>query len=119
MYKEFEKWIDEILEYNMPLPGIGINFNIYEDADMHWSVQIISSLEFDAEDPDWCCEEAFTTGENLYTWEQEASWKEILDSTCDMIKKYLAEGKYANELKQYAGISTGFVDGDLEMLFIK
>ena len=30
MYDEFAKWLDRILDENMPLPGVAINFNIYE-----------------------------------------------------------------------------------------
>ena len=39
MYDEFAKWLDRILDENMPLPGVAINFNIYEEVDLHWSIQ--------------------------------------------------------------------------------
>lgn len=50
MYDEFAKWLDRILDENMPLPGVAINFNIYEEVDLHWSIQLISSTYFDEED---------------------------------------------------------------------
>ena len=62
MYDEFAKWLDRILDENMPLPGVAINFNIYEEVDLHWSIQLISSTYFDEEDEDWNCYEEFTTG---------------------------------------------------------
>lgn len=34
-----------------------------------------------------------------------------------MIKRYLAEGKYAGELKKYEAVAAGFVDGDVEILY--
>ena len=34
-----------------------------------------------------------------------------------MIRKYLAEGKYAVELKKYEAVAAGFVDGDVEILY--
>lgn len=52
MYDEFAKWLDRILDENMPLPGVAINFNIYEEVDLHWSIQLISSTYFDEEDED-------------------------------------------------------------------
>ena len=67
MYNEFVKWLDKILDKNIPLPGIALNFNLYEDDDSQWSIQIISSAEFDEEDPDWCCDEMFSSGEDLFT----------------------------------------------------
>ena len=117
MYFEFEKWLDNILDKNMPLSGIAVNFNLYENDDSQWSIQVISSPEFDEDDPDWCCNEAFSTGEDLFTWKQDTGWEEIFDISCEMIRKYLSEGKYAEELKKYEGIATGFVDGDLEILY--
>lgn len=119
MYIEFEKWIDRILLENLPFRGVAINFNLYEEADMNWSIQLISASSFDEEDSDWCCEEEFTTGEDLYSWQQETEWQEILDITCNMIRKYLAEGTYAEDLKKYDAIAVGFVDGDLVIVYIK
>lgn len=119
MYSKFEKWLDKIFGENMPLPGIAINFNLYEDDDSQWSIQIISSAEFDEENPDWCCDEEFSSGEDLFTWKHDTGWEEILDISCEMIRKYLSEGKYADEIKNYDGIAVGFVDGDLEILYTK
>ena len=57
MYIEFEKWLNNILEENMPIPGAAINFNLYEEADLYWSIQLICASYFDEADEDWCCEE--------------------------------------------------------------
>ena len=117
MYDEFAKWLDRILDENMPLPGVAINFNIYEEVDLHWSIQLISSTYFDEEDEDWNCYEEFTTGEDLYEWRQGVGWEKILDISCEMIRKYLTEGKYAEKLKKYEAVAAGFVDGDVEILY--
>lgn len=119
MYSMFEKWLDGVLEENLPLPGRAVNFNLYEGCDSEWSIQIISAAEFDEDDPDWCCSEEFSSGEDLFTWEQDADWEEILTAACGLIKRYLTEGKYADALKKYDGIAAGFVDGDLEILYKK
>ena len=116
-YAGFEEYVNRIMEENMPLPGVAINFNIYEETDLHCSIQIISANYFDEEDEDWCCDEAFTTGEDLLTWQQDTGWEEIIDISCEMIKKYLDEGKYADELKKYEAVAAGFVDGDEEILY--
>lgn len=117
MYIKFEKWLNSILENNIPIDGAAINFNLYEDEDRNWSIQLISAAFFDEEDPDWCCDEEFTTGEDLFSWQQEADWEEILDISCDMIREYLVKGKYSKELKKYEAVATGFVDGDLEIIY--
>ena len=70
MYDEFAKWLDRILDENMP-----------------------------------------------YEWQQGVGWEKILDISCEMIRKYLTEGKYAEELKKYEAVAAGFVDGDVEILY--
>lgn len=72
---------------------------------------------FDEEDEDWNCYEEFTTGEDLYEWQQGVGWEKILDISCEMIRKYLTEGKYAEKLKKYEAVAAGFVDGDVEILY--
>ena len=47
MYKAFEKWLNGVLEENMPIPGVALNFNLYEEADFCWSIQLIGASCFD------------------------------------------------------------------------
>ena len=49
MYKAFEKWLNGVLEENMPIPGVALNFNLYEEADFCWSIQLIGASCFDEE----------------------------------------------------------------------
>ena len=97
MYKAFEKWLNGVLEENMPIPGV--------------------ASCFDEEEEDWCCEETFSSGENRFSWKEHAEWEEILDVSCKMIRQYISNGKYAEALKKYEAIAAGFVDGDLEILY--
>lgn len=117
MYNNFEKWLNRILEENMSIEGAAVNFNIYEESNKNWSIQLICSSYFDEEDPDWPCEEVFTTGEDLFSWQQNTGWEKILDISCDLVRKYLKEGKYSAELKKYQAVAVGFVDGDLEIVY--
>lgn len=117
MYTDFEDWLNKILDENAHIEGVAINFNLYEEEDMNWSIQLVSVSEFNEDDFDWCCEEIFTSGEDLFSWQQNAEWEEILDISCDMIHKYLMNGKYSEELKKYRAVSVGFVDGDLEIIY--
>ena len=38
MYIDFENWLNRVLDENVPIEGVAINFNLYEDADMNWSI---------------------------------------------------------------------------------
>ena len=106
MYKAFEKWLNGVLEENMPIPGVALNFNLYEEADFCWSIQLIGASCFDEEEEDWCCEETFSSGENRFSWKEHAEWEEILDVSCEMIRQYISNGKYAEALKKYQLKST-------------
>lgn len=117
MYIDFKKWLNEILKTSLPDEGAAVAFNLYENPNSLWSIQLIVSSFFDEDDEDWACDEIYTTGENLYTWHQEAGWEEILNISKNMISNYLREGDYIDELTKYDAIAVGFVDGDLEILY--
>lgn len=116
MYNLFEQWLNRILEQELPEDAAGINFNLYEDADNHWSIQLVATKYFDEEDEDWVCEELFTTGEDLFTWQQETQWETVLETGRGLVMQYLEEGHYADKLKQYEAVGIGFVDGDVYVL---
>ena len=119
MYNEFTDWLNAILEKELPFDAVAINFNLYEDSNLQWSIQLIATERFDREDDEWACDEVYTSGEDLYTWKQDTGWREILDLATGWINKYLEEGKYASELKKYTAVGVGFVDGDISVLYEK
>lgn len=119
MYDEFEQWLDEQLENGLPDNSAAVNFNIYEEEDNEWSIQLIASDRFDAQDDEWACFEVYSSGEELYYWEKECSWEEIQEDVREIVKRYLDEGKYAGMLKDLRAVGFGFVDGDLELAYIK
>lgn len=112
-----EKWLNDTLKNVLPEQIVAIAFNLYEDGDNRWSIEMVGTSSFDTEGSDWACEEVFTTRNNLQSWTQEAKWDEILKETCDQIKRYLLVGKYAKKLKLYQGVGIGFVDGDISIVY--
>lgn len=119
MIKDFEKWIDMVLEKDFPEEMVGVVFNLYEERDNKWSVELVGTSIFDADDEDWRCEEVYDTRENPFEWQQDTTWQDVLENVIDIFKKYLEEGKYADKLKEYQGVGTGFADGDAWILYEK
>lgn len=119
MYIDFEMWLNRILQENLPIDAVAVNFNLYEEVDSNWSIQLVATERFDEEDEDWVCDEVFTTGEDLFSWQQDTGWEEILDISTEMVNAYLEKGKYADDLKKYAAVGIGFVDGDVSILYRK
>ncbi len=111
-------WIDSILNTDIPDDVKAFCFNLYEEGNGSWSMELVGAGRFDPEDQDWPCDEVtdFGSRNNLYRWEKECGWKEALAYVVDALKKYLENGKYARKLKSGCGVGVGFVDGDLEIL---
>ena len=117
MYEKFQEWIHDILERGLPNNTVGVGFNIYEESDKYWSIQVIATDVFTADDDDWMCEEIFSSEENLFRWKSEDKCEGVLEQVINLVSTYLDEGKYGNMLRQYKGIGVGFVDGDVEIVY--
>jgi len=121
MYQNVEKWLNEILEQDMPTNIYAFNFNLYEDEDYNWSMELVGTASFDLDDEDWACDELtdFGTRDNPFTWSRQTTWDVILEEMISVLQNYLNVGAYASILKAVAGIGIGFVDGDIEILYSK
>lgn len=115
--KKFKEWLDNILKTKLPAGVIAINFNLYEDGDNKWSIELIGASSFDENNEDWACDEIFTTRDNPFVLVEESDWKTIEIIYTNLINEYLENGKYSNMLKQYTAIGIGFVDGDISIVY--
>lgn len=111
-------WIDKILHTDLPDTVAAFCFNLYEEGDGEWSMELVGAGRFDPVDTDWPCDEItdFNSRENLFRWEMECRWEDALAYMVKELKEYLANGKYAQLLKSRKGIGVGFVDGDIEII---
>ena len=72
--QSFISWLDRILTSPLPEEIIAVNFNLYDDGDSCWSMEFIGTRSFDAYDPDWACDEVFTSRDSILHWVQNAGW---------------------------------------------
>ena len=119
MYNEFAKWLDGALDTELPEDIAAFNFNLYEDGDGLWSIELIGASRFDPEDPDWACDEVFTNREDPLSWSEEADWKDVQEAMTTCVERYLSEGAYASALKNSEAVGIGFVDGDITIVYVK
>ena len=110
-------WLDEILSKKLPDDIKAINFNLYEDVDNKWSIELVGTSTFDENSSDWACSEIYTTRETPYILVKKSDWKTIEKIFTSFLKNYLDVGKHSNVLKKYCGIGIGFVDGDLSIIY--
>ena len=93
------------------------SFNLYEDTDNKWSIELVGTFSFNTDKDDWACDEVFTTRDKPFVIERESDWKSMETVCIDLVNEYLSFGKYAGKLKEYQAIGIGFVDGDLHILY--
>ncbi len=118
-YTPFSWWLDSVLEKSLPNETVAINFNLYEDGKSHWSLEFVATSSFDKENDDWACDELFTTRDNPFKWQEDCDFNRALHFVEEIIRRYLAEGKYKDELIRYSAIGVGFVDGDILLVYEK
>ncbi|NLK94195.1 MAG: hypothetical protein GX275_03230 [Clostridiales bacterium] len=121
MYEKIEKWLNDILKNEINSEVVALNFNLYENTEKKWSIELVGTSSFDTDDEDWACDEVcdFGTRKNPFSWKENEEWDKVLDDIIQVIKRYLDNGLYAETLKKYGGIGVGFVDGDIEILYSK
>ena len=70
-YKEFEKWVDSSLNTELPKDVVAFCFNLYDDGNGQWSVELVGTSSFDKDDSDWACNEVFDTRNNPLKWKSK------------------------------------------------
>ena len=121
MYDRLSSWLDEVFERNIPEDVVSICFNLYEDGDDNWSLEVVGCSSFDSEDSDWACDEVTDLGtrDEPFAWAEEAIWEKVLSDVTKLLYQYLQEGKASAYLNSLDGVAVGFADGDLNILVEK
>ena len=121
VYNRVSEWLDVVLETDISAEVVAFGFNLYEDIDHDWSMELIGTSKFDVDDEDWLCNEVtdLDTRENPLQWHRETGCEEILNDIVSALKEYLKNGKYADILKAKSGVGVGFVNGNIEILHVK
>ncbi len=122
IYSEFVNWLDNLLENNeMPDETASFCFNLYEESaeDYVYAVQLVACEQFSEADPDWACEECWSSEEDIFCVELSDEAEKDCESAQKLIKgwvnDYLGSGKY-NHILTAKPVGMGFVDGDLEII---
>jgi len=121
LYENLDVWLTDILNERIEPDVVAMCFNIYDNGNCHWSLEVVGTTMFDMNDPDWACEEVedFGTREMPFTWIEQNNWEGILEHVSKSIVQIINSEKYSFLKRQLEGIATGFVDGDLVILYKK
>lgn len=122
IYSSFTEWLNNLLKNNdMPKDTKAFNFNLYDEEGDVYSVQLIASDRFDADDDDWACCEIWSSEEDVFfvdvSDEDDKSHEVFEKFITSMISDYIRRGAYGDVLG-FVAVGIGFVDGDLNIIFI-
>ncbi|QDT81246.1 hypothetical protein Mal35_47270 [Gimesia maris] len=122
--EQFETWLSNSLEEEIPAEVVAFHFNLYESTgqdDVIFGIDLIGAESFDPDDSDWACDEVWAPAERILyipVSDSGKDWEECLERMSTLIQTYLdSDLPAANTLKSKSGIGIGFVDGDLKLIW--
>lgn len=120
---EFDSWLASALKPGVPITVVAFSFNLFEleSAEAKYGIELIGADEFDPEDSDWACGEAWAPSPRSIsiprTFANEG-WDECLRKAKQVLTNKLSEpASPVAKLKETRAVAIGFVDGDLELIW--
>lgn len=123
--KDFEKWLLESLQSDLPPEIKAFSFNLFEpgDEETEFGIELIGANTFDENNPDWACDEIWEPiNRQLFipTSYSSSDFEICLDKMKALIEIILKSNRYISEkLQQCEAIAIGFVDGDLHLIYLR
>ena len=100
----------------LPAEAKALCLNLYEsEEEGEFDAQLVACAAYDREDPDWACENIYSTGEELFGFSSE-DWEAALDLMLETVGEAIADGMLPDAIEY---VAVGFVDGDLEEVFCR
>lgn len=120
---EFCAWVDRFLGNEVPVVVKAFSFNLFEYPEIleiKFGIELIGASYFDANDPDWPCEEVWEPEQRSLEIPKKFSgryWEDCLTLMKALVLKVLGNERASKILKSRLGVGIGFIDGDFEVLW--
>jgi hypothetical protein len=121
---EFEEWLAQAVKNGVPESVRAFSLNLSELAHVHeakFAVEFVGTSAFSATGSDWACEENWHPIVRVLKIPNSISgdtWGSCLSVVQSLIRETLeADSELASILKSREGVSVGFVDGGLHILW--
>ena len=112
----FATWLEACLSSSIPDEVVAYIFNLAEP----WCIEVVGCERYDADDPDWACDEVFRPEQGVLELPSEDfgdDWKTVLERSIEMVSSFLDGDTQASKiLKASRAVAIGFVDGDSILL---
>jgi hypothetical protein len=120
---QYQAWLEDALTEGLPNDVVAFAFNLFEQRsnDARYGVEFVGASEFDRNNPDWACSEAWEPSKGRKVAIPlsfcDGSWELCLSQMSDLISSFLREpSPLSQKLNSVRGIGVGFVDGELLLL---
>ncbi|WBW98370.1 hypothetical protein [Oceanirhabdus sp. W0125-5] len=119
---KFKYWVRQVItDKAISKDILAINFGLFE-SDNGFSIYAIGSSEYDEEDFDWACNEDYVPSSKYLIVDDERlnqmDWNIFNDYIIDKLREFLKE-ESLNIRESINVITTGFDDGDLDVVWRK
>ena len=121
--EEFENWLASAFASSVPDTVAAYSFNLFEiDSSVaKYGIELIGAGEFDADDMDWACDEAWVPNPRALIIPHafaSGEWEACLVRVKELVQGSLDRASIASaKLKKAEAVAVGFVDGDLELVW--
>lgn len=115
-YQDLAEWIDSSLNTNLSDDIKCFCFNIYDDGDNDYSIEIAGYAPFYMNGEELGTEQMVINRDSPFVWNTPKSPDEILSETKHLIGEYLRKGRYGSLLCSTEAVLAGFVDGDTHII---
>jgi hypothetical protein len=123
---DFTRWLDMALVEDIPTGVEAFCFNLFLPAgeeNVIFGIELIGADRFDKSDDDWACDEVWEPKQRSIFISIEYStddWEICQLKMKKLIKSYLdSMNKNITVLEQLKAIAIGFVDGSLDLIWVK
>ena len=115
--KDFFEWLDLILKNELNSEIKAINFNLYEDTDNKWSVELVGTFSFDKDNDDWACDVDYEPVDKYLNIEGvDVDPDKFLNEVITILLDIISLEKVSAWLLHTKYITVGFDDGVLEKI---
>lgn len=121
--EEFENWLALAFAVEIPEAVVAYSFNLFEidSSDAKYGIELIGAGEFDANDMDWACDEAWVPNPralNIPLAFANGDWEACLVSAKQLVQASLSRvSRASTKIMKAEAVAIGFVDGDLELVW--
>ena len=115
--KDFFEWLDLILKNELNSEIKAINFNLYEDTDNKWSIELVGTFSFDKDNDDWACDVDYEPVDKYLNIEGvDVDPDKFLNEVITILLDIISLEKVSAWLLHTKYITVGFDDGVLEKI---